>query len=174
MLVVHHDKYERVLSQIARHKLKVDLYRPMVAEPVDINGKIEWQEKPAFENYLFVSTKLPKTETELSLTRLIGYINQLPLTPIILGEWIANITDEKLAEVRASVEKTNTVNRLRANSGDFASTYAGKTVQITSGAFGGTFGEVLGAAGAGMIAIQIALFDQPTRCRIKVADVRLV
>jgi len=174
MLATYYGKYERMLDQIDRQRLAVDLYCPMAAEPVEIGGKVAWRETPVFFEYLFVSAKIPKTNTELTLIQLLDYIDRLPLMPVILGDWVANISDEKLAEVRASIEKMNTVSRLRSNSGDFASTYAGKTVQITTGAFGGTFGEVIGEAGAGMIAIQIALFDQPTKCRVRVGDVKLV
>jgi len=174
MLATYYGKYERMLDQIDRQRLAVDLYCPMAAEPVEIGGKVAWRERPAFYEYVFISTKLKRSDAQLSYVQLIDYIDQIPLTPVILGDWVANISDEKLAEVRASIEKMNTVSRLRSNSGDFASTYAGKTVQITTGAFGGTFGEVIGEAGAGMIAIQIALFDQPTKCRVRVGDVKLV
>ncbi|MCK9568872.1 hypothetical protein M0R72_08025 [Candidatus Pacearchaeota archaeon] len=174
MLCVHHGKFEEVGRQIARRKLTLDYYRPTVSVPVSIGDKIEWRQEPAFDHYLFVSTRIPKTTIDLSLPTLIDYIDRLPLSPVIFGNWIANITDEKLAEIQKGIEGMNATSKLRANAGDFAAAYIDKTVMITSGAFGGTFGQVLGAAGAGMIAIEIALFDQATRCKVRMADVELV
>jgi len=174
MLAVHHGKFEQLERKIARDKLEIDLYRPMVDCVVDSGGRVQWQALPVFYDYLFVSTVLNNGCTQLSFAQLLYYISQLPLTPVTFGDRIASITDETLAPVRASVERMNAVNKCRANAGDFAATYAGRTVQITTGAFGGTFGEVIGEAGAGMIAIQIALFDQPTKCRVRVGDVKLV
>jgi hypothetical protein len=174
MLATYYGKYERMLDQIDRQRLAVDLYRPTVVEPVSIGNHVEWRPVPAFEHYLFVSTRIPKTGMELTLFQLITHVDQLPLSPVIFGNWIASITDKKLVEVRDLVEKMNVTSKLRGNAGDFAAAYIDKTVMITSGAFGGTFGQVIGAAGAGMISIEIALFDQLTKCRVKLTEVELV
>lgn len=173
MLCVHHGKYDQLERKIARDKLVVDLYRPTVSEPVDVSGKIEWCQKPAFENYLFVSTKIPKTNIELTLTQLIGYVDQLPMSPVILGDWIANVTDEKLVEIKGRIETMNVTSKLLGNAGDFAAAYVGKTVMITAGA-SVTYGEVVSSGGVNTIIVEIPLFNQPTRCKVRVTEVELV
>lgn len=174
LLTTYHCKYEQVFDQIARRNLTVDCYCPTINEPVDVGGRTEWQATPAYPNYLFVSMRLPKTDVELSPIQLIRYIGQVSVTPVILGNWIANITDEKLSEVRASVEKMNALSRCRANAGDFAVTYVGKIVLITSGKLGGILGQVTGRTSGNDIVVEIPFFDQVTPCKVSVSDVELV
>jgi hypothetical protein len=174
LLATYHCKHEQVFDQIARRNLTVDCYCPTVDEPVDVGGRIAWHATPAFLNYLFVSTRLPKTNTELSTVQLIRYIDQVSVSPVILGNWIANITDEKLGEVRASVEKLNALNKCRVNAGDFAVTYIGKIVLITSGKLGGILGEVTGRTSGNDIVVEIPFFDQVTPCKVSVSEVQLV
>lgn len=174
MLATYYGEYPKVKQQISRLQLAVECYCPTVDEPVDVCGRVEWQPVPLYLNYLFVATRLPKTNTDLTMIQLIDYIGQLPLSPVILGDWIANVADEKLQEICTSVEKLNALNKCRANAGDFAVTYIGKIVLITSGKLGGILGEVTGRVSGNDIVVEIPFFDQVTPCKVRVSDVQLV
>lgn len=164
---MHYGKISAVRANIARFELPVQIYQPTILIPVFEDGQLVTRQEPLFFNYIFVR----ETSREIDPFELPAL---LPIHWVIFGNEIATVSDDQIDAIQQRAATAAVETRQHFKSVDFGEINRGKTVEIISGAFGGTYGTILGAGPRGTAVLEILFVGRPTRCTVGVNDVRIV
>ncbi len=166
MTAVHLGEIERLYRSLRLKKLSMEIYQPTVLVPIYSDAGIVQRPQPLYFNYLFVRDTGGVDPEALPA--------MLPLRWVIFGGRIAILTDAQIDKIKASTERASVEIRKHVKSADFGDINRGRTVEIVGGAFGGTYGKVLNAGPRGSVVLEITFVGRPTRCTVRIDDVRLL
>lgn len=141
---MHYRDMSEVRANIARFDLPVEIYQPTILIPIYDDGRLVTRPEPLFFNYIFVR----ETSCELDPFEL---PTLLPIHWVIFGNEIATVSDELISTIEMQATSSAVETRQHFKSADFGEINKNKTVEIIGGAFGGTYGTILGAGPRGAV-----------------------
>ncbi|MGB5105553.1 MAG: hypothetical protein WBP42_02455 [Candidatus Zixiibacteriota bacterium] len=166
MTAIHLGEIERLHRSLRLKKLEVEIYRPTVLVPIYTDRGLVQRPEPLYFNYLFIRDTGGVDPEALPA--------MVPLRWVTFGGRIAILSEQQIDMIKSSTERASVEIRRHVKSADFGDINRGKYVEIVGGAFGGTYGKILSAGPRGSVVLEITFVGRPTRCTVRVNEIRLV
>lgn len=154
-------------ENIKRNKFDIKTYYPLVKVATTRNGIVKVSEQPLFYNYGFWYYSRDKLPYE--------HLHQyLPFRLLKLGGMVRSVSTVNIGRMASKVKRINLGFDMMRNSAIHLEKFIGRTVNVHDGVFSGMVGKIVGVKRAGVLVIELVVFNRPMACEVSMEYVEIV